>query len=71
MAAQSPVLDLQALSLLDVEFHRVIAEMSGNELFVIMLDSIGGVLTEIRDRTLGIPGRPSSALEYHTRRSVN
>jgi DNA-binding FadR family transcriptional regulator len=57
--------DLQALSLLDVEFHRVIAEMSGNELFVIMLDSIGGVLTEIREQTLGIPGRPSSALVYH------
>jgi GntR family transcriptional regulator, transcriptional repressor for pyruvate dehydrogenase complex len=57
--------DLQALSLLDVEFHRVIAEMSGNELFVIMLDSIGGVLTEIREQTLGIPGQPSSALLHH------
>jgi GntR family transcriptional regulator, transcriptional repressor for pyruvate dehydrogenase complex len=57
--------DLARLPQLDVEFHRAIAEMSGNELFVIMLDSIGGVLTEIREQTLGIPGRPASALAYH------
>lgn len=57
--------DLAVLSTLDVEFHRLIAEMTGNELFLIMLDSIGGVLTEIRERTLGIPGRPASALAYH------
>jgi DNA-binding FadR family transcriptional regulator len=56
---------LDALALLDVEFHRLIAEMSANELFVIMLDSIGGVLTEIREQTLGIPGRPASAMGYH------
>jgi GntR family transcriptional regulator, transcriptional repressor for pyruvate dehydrogenase complex len=66
LAAEDPqARDLQALSLLDVEFHRVIAEISGNELFVIMLDSIGGVLTEIREQTLGMPGRPSSALQFH------
>jgi DNA-binding FadR family transcriptional regulator len=57
--------DLDQLPQLDVDFHRLIAEMSGNELFVIMLDSIGGVLTEIREQTLGIPGRPASALRYH------
>jgi DNA-binding FadR family transcriptional regulator len=40
--------DVAALSHHDVEFHRLIADMTGNELFGIMLDSIGGVLTEIR-----------------------
>lgn len=59
--------DLARLPQLDVTFHRLIAEMSGNELFVVMLDSIGGVLTEIRERTLGLPGRPASALRYHQR----
>lgn len=59
--------DLAKLPQLDVKFHRLIAEMSGNELFVVMLDSIGGVLTEIRERTLGLPGRPASALGYHQR----
>jgi GntR family transcriptional repressor for pyruvate dehydrogenase complex len=57
--------DLRSLSVLDVEFHRLVAEMSGNELFVVMLDSISGVLTEIRERTLGMPGRPDSAVRYH------
>jgi GntR family transcriptional repressor for pyruvate dehydrogenase complex len=57
--------DVPSLTVLDVEFHRLVAEMSGNELFVVMLDSISGVLTEIRERTLGMPGRPDSAVRYH------
>lgn len=57
--------DIAALSRHDVEFHRLIADMAGNELFGIMLDSIGGVLTEIREKTLGIPGRAASVFSYH------
>ncbi len=57
--------DVAALSRLDVEFHRLIADMTGNELFLIMLDSIGGILSEIRAKTLGIPGRAAAALPYH------
>lgn len=57
--------DPEGLPLLDVAFHRAIAEICGNELFLMMLDSIGGILTEIRERTLGLPGRPASALRYH------
>ncbi len=57
--------EVAALSRLDVQFHRLIAEMTGNELFLIMLDSIGSILTEIREKTLGIPGRAASAMSYH------
>ncbi len=57
--------NLRLLPTLDVEFHRVIAEMTGNELFVILMDSIGDIMTEIREQTLGLPGRPASALKYH------
>jgi GntR family transcriptional repressor for pyruvate dehydrogenase complex len=57
--------DLRVLPTLDVEFHRVIAEMTGNELFVILIDSVGDVMTEVRDQTLGLRGRPARALEYH------
>ena len=57
--------NLTLLAALDIEFHRVIVEMTGNELFLIMLDSIGGVLVEIRRTTLEFPGRPASAFASH------
>jgi GntR family transcriptional regulator, transcriptional repressor for pyruvate dehydrogenase complex len=57
--------DVKTLAHFDVEFHRILAEMSGNELFLVMLDSIGPVLTEIRERTMGQPGHYSSAVKHH------
>jgi GntR family transcriptional regulator, transcriptional repressor for pyruvate dehydrogenase complex len=57
--------DVKTLAHFDVEFHRIVAEMSGNELFLVMLDSIGPVLTEIRERTMGEPGHYSSAVKHH------
>ncbi len=62
---QRAEINLTVLAALDVEFHRMIAEMTGNELFLIVLDSIGGVLTEIRRTTLEFPGRPESAFVSH------
>jgi GntR family transcriptional regulator, transcriptional repressor for pyruvate dehydrogenase complex len=57
--------DVKTLAHFDVEFHRILAEMSGNELFLVMMDSIGPVLTEIRERTMGEPGHYSSAVKHH------
>jgi len=57
--------DVKTLAHFDVEFHRILAEMSGNELFLVMLDSIGPVLTEIRERTMGEPDHYSSAVKHH------
>lgn len=37
------------------QFHQVIAEMSGNEPFLVMLDSIGGVLPSFASRRWGFP----------------
>jgi DNA-binding FadR family transcriptional regulator len=45
--------DVEQSSLADVTFHRQLAEFTHNPLYVIMLDSIGDVLLEIRRATMG------------------
>ncbi|MGI8479054.1 MAG: FadR/GntR family transcriptional regulator [Gaiellaceae bacterium] len=40
--------DGEGFSVADVHFHRQLAEMTGNDLFVVLLDAIGNVLLEIR-----------------------
>jgi GntR family transcriptional repressor for pyruvate dehydrogenase complex len=52
---------------LDVQFHRELATATHNDLFVVLLDSIGDVLMEIRVITLSRPGRPAEALTAHKR----
>jgi GntR family transcriptional repressor for pyruvate dehydrogenase complex len=59
--------DVEAASLEDVRFHRKIAELTHNELYAVMMDSIGDVLLDIRRATLGTPQRPHRALDYHRR----
>ena len=45
--------DVEESSLADVAFHRGLATLTQNPLYVIMLDSIGDVLLEIRRATMG------------------
>lgn len=59
--------DLEAASRADVAFHRAVAESTHNELYPIMLDSIGDVLLEIRRATLGLAGRTKKGLTAHRR----
>lgn len=59
--------DVEKASLEDVEFHRVLARATHNELFLVMLDSIGDVLLEIRRATLGVPGRLQDGVAFHRR----
>lgn len=59
--------DVEAASLADVEFHRALAACTHNELYPVMLDSIGNVLIEIRRATLGIAGRLEKGLRAHRR----
>jgi len=40
--------DGEGFAVADVHFHRQLAEMTGNDLFVVLLDAIGNVLLEIR-----------------------
>jgi GntR family transcriptional repressor for pyruvate dehydrogenase complex len=59
--------DAERAAVSDVEFHRTIAQMTGNPLFVVLLDSIREVLMEIRRATLSVPGRPEEAIDWHER----
>jgi GntR family transcriptional repressor for pyruvate dehydrogenase complex len=57
--------DVTAASSSDVAFHRKLAEATHNELYVIMLDSIGDILLEVRRETLGVPGRIALGVKVH------
>lgn len=57
--------DLTSASQLDFEFHRALGEASDNELFLIVLDSVGDVLREVRDRTYFTPGVAEMGLRQH------
>lgn len=64
--AMSAVLnDPDAASKADVAFHRAIVEATGNPLFLVLVDSLGDVLLEIRRATLGERGRGQIALDAH------
>jgi GntR family transcriptional regulator, transcriptional repressor for pyruvate dehydrogenase complex len=57
----------ETLSDKDVEFHRTIARSAHNELYLIMLDSIGDVLLEIRLEALSHKERRTEVLAHHQR----
>lgn len=57
--------DVERHALLDVEFHRFLARMTHNELYLIMLDSIGPLLLEIRRATINAPNGEMVAYGAH------
>jgi GntR family transcriptional repressor for pyruvate dehydrogenase complex len=59
--------DLELHSQTDVQFHRALAQMTHNELYLIMLDSIGPVLLEIRRATFQLPGDTLTAYRAHSK----
>jgi GntR family transcriptional repressor for pyruvate dehydrogenase complex len=56
--------DVEAAALDDLEFHRVVARATHNDLYLVLLDSIGGSLFDIRRDNLGSGSAPM-ALEQH------
>jgi len=56
--------DVEAAALDDLEFHRVIARATHNELYLVLLDSIGGSQIDIRRENLGSGSAPAT-LEQH------
>lgn len=57
--------DVEAASRADLEFHRLLAAATHNELFEILLDAVGAPLWEIRRETFTVPGRPRVAAAAH------
>jgi GntR family transcriptional repressor for pyruvate dehydrogenase complex len=50
----------------DMEFHRLIAKASHNEVLYNMLEVIGDLLLDSRRHTMRIPGMDDKAAAYHT-----
>lgn len=59
--------DAERASRADVEFHRGIAEATGNDLFLVLVDSIGDVMYQMRRATLGDAARGRVAVDAHRR----
>lgn len=59
--------DFEALAIADVEFHRQLAKMTGNELHLLMLDAIGDVLLEVRHETVANREDSRAAISAHGR----
>jgi GntR family transcriptional repressor for pyruvate dehydrogenase complex len=57
--------DVETAALDDLEFHRVIARATHNELYLVLLDSIGGSQIDIRRANLGSGSAPAT-LEQHS-----
>lgn len=55
----------EAASQADVDFHRVLAASTHNELFEVLLDAASGPLMEIRRETFTLHGRAAVALAAH------
>jgi GntR family transcriptional regulator, transcriptional repressor for pyruvate dehydrogenase complex len=56
-----------AASRLDVDFHRCLARLTSNELYLVLVDSLGGLLLEMREATLAIPHNHARWLAEHER----
>jgi GntR family transcriptional repressor for pyruvate dehydrogenase complex len=57
--------DVEAASRLDLEFHRAIATATNNDLYLLLLDSIGEALLEVRRDNLKQPPAVKEALASH------
>jgi GntR family transcriptional regulator, transcriptional repressor for pyruvate dehydrogenase complex len=58
--------DIDAAARDDLEFHRQIARATHNELYLVLMDSIGNALIDIRRENLGSGSAPMT-LEQHAR----
>ena len=56
--------DVEAAALDDLEFHRVIARATHNELYLMLMDSIGTSLIDIRRDNLGSGSAPATLAQH-------
>jgi GntR family transcriptional repressor for pyruvate dehydrogenase complex len=59
--------DIPRAARLDVAFHRTIAAITRNELFEIMLDSLGDVMLQVRLQAMPLPGDLERGFVEHQR----
>jgi DNA-binding FadR family transcriptional regulator len=56
--------DVEAAARDDLEFHRLIARATHNELYLVLLDSIGGSQIDIRRENLGSGSAPATLAQH-------
>jgi GntR family transcriptional repressor for pyruvate dehydrogenase complex len=64
MVAEAAARDIDAAARDDLEFHRLVAIATHNELYLVLLDSIGTALIDIRRENLGSGSAPMT-LDQH------
>ena len=57
----------EAFAAADARFHLALADLAHNELYRVILDAIGGVMTEVRRQTAYMPGARQRATDGHRR----
>jgi GntR family transcriptional repressor for pyruvate dehydrogenase complex len=57
--------DLDLAAIHDVEFHRAIGRATHNDLYVVLLDAVGGSLLEVRRANLGREGAVRQTIDLH------
>lgn len=62
---EAAIADRPAFAAADVAFHVALARATHNELFVILLDSIAGVMFRVRELGGRLPSAPQHALRFH------
>lgn len=58
--------DVETAALMDLEFHRLIALATHNELYLVLMDSIGGSLIDIRRANLGSGSTPETLSQHRS-----
>jgi GntR family transcriptional repressor for pyruvate dehydrogenase complex len=61
---QREIADIEAAALDDLEFHRTIARTTHNELYLVLMDSIGSALIDIRRENLGSGSAPATLVQH-------
>jgi GntR family transcriptional repressor for pyruvate dehydrogenase complex len=64
---ESTIDDLDLASVYDVEFHRSIGRATHNDLYVVLLDAVGGALLNVRRANLGQPSADQQTISHHRR----
>jgi GntR family transcriptional repressor for pyruvate dehydrogenase complex len=65
LAEECQVTDRDGFAECDVAFHAALAQATHNELFSLLLDSVGEIMLEWREFTYDVPDTPARAVAYH------
>ncbi len=59
--------NLEQSALADLEFHRILAQLTRNALFLIVLDALREALLDLRREAISLPGNLEKGIQAHAR----